>query len=119
MKLEERLNRQRIQYIVSSYSLDSEDPQQFNVYLNNLLDEYPTALIELALVETLVTNWLSLPLQKGCEFLSQVHCQLQGWQVDTIISTITPEQFYQITGLTPEPIFGPSNDPPVRSISVH
>lgn len=119
MKLEERLNRQRVQYIVTSYSLDSENPQQFAADLNNLFDRYPTALIELALVEALVDNWLSIYSVKGGGFLNQVDRQLQRWQSETITSTITPEQFSQITGLTSDPVFGSSNDPPVRSISVY
>jgi hypothetical protein len=109
MQLKERLEQQRVKYIVSSYQLDDEDDRTaFNSYLDELLSAYPTPLIELALVEILVAGWLSVPLVKGRKLLERVHEQLQNWQDCAIASTITAAQFQQITGLNPTPIFGPS-----------
>jgi hypothetical protein len=106
IKLQEQINRQRIQYIVQSYQLDGDESQQFSAQLTALLAHYPTPLIELALVEVLVQYWLSPPLPRGMAFLGQVQTKLQTWQTCPIVSTITPSQFHQITGLDPEPVFG-------------
>lgn len=105
MEIWEQLKRQRVKHIVSSYQLDGEDAA-FAFELDLLLQHYPTALVELALVETLVDNWLRLPLVRGREFLVQTHAQLQQWEDREVISTIAPEQFQQITGLDPNPVFG-------------
>jgi hypothetical protein len=78
--LQEALRRQRVKYIVSSYQLDQPDQHQFDAVLELLLTEYPTPLIELAIAETLVANWLTVPLPKGCAFLSQTQDYLRVWQ---------------------------------------
>lgn len=119
MKLTKQLNRQRVKYIVSTYQLAGDETDAFQQYLEVLFTQYPTPLIELALVETLVDRWLTVPLLRGCEFLVQVQAQLQRWEkaisdcdVEArITSTIAPEHFYQITGLDPSPIFGPAAIP--------
>jgi hypothetical protein len=139
MNIREQLNRQRVKHIVSSYQLDgcafSEDHRpensceescggsheghhdhRFDSYLEELLQHYPHALIELALVETLMDQWLTVPLLRGIEFLAQTHHKLQNWQHQPIVSTITPEQFQQIVGLDPSPIFGPTELPPSPTV---
>lgn len=108
MELEEQLKRQRVKHIVSSYQLDGDDKEAFHRYLETLFITYPPPLIELALVETLVNHWLKVPMTKGCAFLAQAHEQLVDWSDCTIATTIAPEQFQQITGLDPSPIFGAS-----------
>jgi hypothetical protein len=127
MELGEQLNRQRVKHIVSSYQLDSEDTKPFNDYLDGLLRVYPAPLIELAMVETLVDGWLKVPMLKGREFLVKAHELMKTWEgqinepsgsaESKIVSTIAPEQFQQITGLDPSPIFGPaglpSSQPPI------
>lgn len=112
MELREQIKQQRVKHIVSSYQLAGEETEAFNHYLNELLHLYPTPLIELALVETLVDSWLRLPMQRGCEFLTQAHEQLKAWESRRVTSTIAPLQFQQITGLDPSPIFGSSSVPP-------
>jgi hypothetical protein len=116
MTLEKQVSQQRVKHIVSSYQLDGEQPEAFVKYLEELLQSYATPLIELALAETLVGNWLNLPMQRGIGFLQQAHDRLQQWETESIISTLTPEQFQQVTGLDPSPIFGSSELPPSPSI---
>ena len=114
MEIWEQVSRQRVKHIVSSYQLAGDVADHFFAYLENLLQAYPSALIELALIETLVDNWLSVPLLRGLEFLTQAHCKLKTWESQSITSTITPEQFHQITGLDPSPVFGSANLPPAQ-----
>ncbi len=115
MDFQEAVKRQRVKYIISSYRLDEANSQKFDDYLEMLMTHYPSPLIELALVETLLNNWLQVPMKRGYEFLIQAHEQLQTWEqyaliqtetAPSIASTITPEQFQQITNLDPSPIFG-------------
>ncbi|KGF71626.1 hypothetical protein DO97_17145 [Neosynechococcus sphagnicola sy1] len=106
MDIQERLSRQRVHYIVSSYQLAGDETAAFEDYLEDLISTYPLPLIELALTETLVHHWLQLPLLRGIGFLVPVHQRLKFWQGHPITSTLTPEQFQQITGLDPQPIFG-------------
>jgi hypothetical protein len=116
MEIQEQINRQRVKHIIDSYHLSGAEADRVDTYLEELLQHYPTALIELALVETLVDSWLTIPPIKGIAFLSQSHDKLRAWESQPIISTITPEQFNQITGLDPSPIFGSTNLPPTRPI---
>jgi hypothetical protein len=116
MELREQVNRQRVKYIVSSYQLEGNETTQFETYLEELLQIYPTPLIELALVETLVDNWLTVPLLRGTAFVQQAHEKLKSWENQPIISTLTPEQFKQITALDPLPVFGSTELPPTRPI---
>jgi hypothetical protein len=106
MEIREKLNQQRVKHIVSSYQLGGNEESYFDSYLEELLQIYPYPLIELALVETLIDQWLSVPLTRGVEFLAQTHSKLKAWEEQPIVSTITPEQFHHIAGLDPSPIFG-------------
>ncbi len=119
MKIREQLNRQRVKHIVSSYALEGSESHRFEIYLEELLQLYPCALIELALVETLLDHWLTVPLVRGAEFLDLAQAKLKVWQNQPIVSTITPAQFHQIVGLDPSPVFGgpdlPLEGPPVNS----
>lgn len=117
MELREQIDRQRVKYIVSSYQLDEGDSAQVSSYLEELLERYPSALIELALVETLVDHWLTIPMARGWDFFSQVQIKLKIWENQPIISTVTPNQFQQITGLDPTPIFGATELPSTRPIA--
>ena len=116
MELKQQIEQQRVKHIVSSYELEGEDSIAFGQYLNDLLATYPSPIIELALVETLVEGWLQLPLLRGCGFLSRTHDRILTWQAHAITSTIVPEQFHQITGLDPSPVFGRSNKPIAAAI---
>lgn len=108
MELRQQLNQQRVKYIISSYQLDGDEPEAFYAYLHRMFHLYPAPLIELALVAVLVNYWLRAPMQKGCQFLALVYEQLSAWEEQPIVSPISPEQFQQITGLDPTPIFGPA-----------
>ncbi|MBD3882523.1 hypothetical protein IFO70_12200 [Phormidium tenue FACHB-886] len=116
MEIREQLSRQRVKHIISSYQLGGEEPHRFDLYLDELLQLYPRPLIELALIETLIDHWLSIPLLRGIEFLNQTHDKLKNWETQPIVSTITPEQFQQIAGLDPTPIFGSAELPPACPI---
>lgn len=116
MEIREQLNRQRVKHIVSSYQLSGNEGNRFEAYLDELLQIYPYPLIELALIETLIDQWLSTPLMRGVEFLAQTHSKLKIWESQPIVSTITPEQFQHIAGLDPTPIFGTSELPPACSV---
>jgi hypothetical protein len=116
MELREQLNRQRVKYIVSSYQLEGGESSQVNAYLEEFFQTYPTPLIELALVETLVDYWVTVPLVRGLEFFHQTHEKLKTWENQPIVSTITPNQFQHITGLDPAPVFGSTELPPSRPI---
>lgn len=111
MEIREQLSRQRVKHIASSYQLGGNEAEEFDSGLEELLNIYSTPFIELALVEVLVANWSTVPLVRGMGFLSRVRQQLQVWEGQPITSRITPEQFQQITGLDPSPVFGPSEFP--------
>jgi hypothetical protein len=112
MTLEQQLSQQRVKHIVSSYQLEGSEFEAFANYLDELLQTYASPLIELALTETIVTHWLTVTLPRGIPFLDQVHALLKHWEVAEITSTLTPEEFQQITGLDPSPVFGSSEVPP-------
>lgn len=116
MEIREQLNRQRVKHIISSYQLSGSEAHGFNLYLEELMQRYPQPLLELALVETLIDQWLSVPLLRGVEFLAQTHGKLKTWEACPIVSTITPAQFQQLVGLDPTPIFGSAELPPVSPI---
>ena len=104
-EVQQRIGQQRVKHIVDSYLLKgTDDPDSFNAYLNDLLAHYPHGLVELALVETLVKNWLQVPMQKGIPFLATARERLQQWQAEpvnerSLHSQLTPSQFAQVTGL--------------------
>ncbi|MEM8503417.1 MAG: hypothetical protein AAF716_09720 [Cyanobacteria bacterium P01_D01_bin.1] len=107
--LQQRINQQRVQHIVDSYLLASSEPKAFETYLRELLHQYPHGLIELALVDTLIKSWLTIPMQKGVPFLAIAHQQIKQWQIEQQQSTqtisLTRSQFRQITGLDPNSAF--------------
>jgi hypothetical protein len=56
-------------------------------------------------------------MPKGVSGLAQVQAKLQTWQqTQTIVNTLTPEQFQQITGLDPMPVFGAFDVRPAQPI---
>ena len=94
----------RLQHIVDSYSLagDADAFDTFSTELDLLRKDYPWFLVELAVVEVLVENWLRYPMPRGLYFLKQVQERLQEWRETSIISSfLNPDQFEQITGLPP------------------
>ncbi|PZO51453.1 MAG: hypothetical protein DCF15_14815, partial [Phormidesmis priestleyi] len=61
MKIQQRINHQRLKHIIDSYRLMGDEADEFNAYVKELLSQYPHGLIEIALVETLAKSWLSIP----------------------------------------------------------
>jgi hypothetical protein len=110
MELWEQISRQRVQYIIESYQLHGEAiAADFDEYLEDLLAAYPPPQIELAMVETIITSWLQIPLTKGMKFIEQAHDRLKEWEDPASSKTfVTASQFHQITRLDPTPVFGGS-----------
>lgn len=112
MTLEEHISRQRVKYIVSSYQLEGDDPAVFNPALDQLLQTYAAPILELALAETLVELWLTVPLPRGLDFLQRAEDRLQQWVRSGVCSRLDPDQFQLVTGLDPTPVFQTLDFPP-------
>ena len=72
MNTQQRISQQRVRHIIDSYRLmgAGDEANGFDAYVSELLSQYPQGLIELALVETLAKNWLTIPMEKGVSFSS-------------------------------------------------
>lgn len=112
MELWSQVSRQRVKHIVDSYHLDGEEVAHCAGCLEDWGELFPTPAIELALVEVLLGNWLTIPMPRGKAFFDQVQALLLQWQVASVSTTLSPEQFQQITGLDPGPVFGSPELPP-------
>lgn len=110
-QVSQQIRQQRVKHIVESYQLDAGTNDRAANDLDELFQTYPMALIELAIVEILVQNWLSVPMPRGTEFFEQVKTLLLSWQTEPISVSITPDEFQQVTGLDPAPVFGYSDLP--------
>lgn len=115
-ELRAAIQRQRVKHIVSSYHLDGaeidgSETERFHCRLEQLLNHHPTPLVELALVEVLVDSWIHVPPLRGLAFLAQTQRLLEQWKDQSIVSTLTPQQFQQITNLDPIPVFGMGDRP--------
>lgn len=108
---QQQLSRQRVKHIIESYALAGDETAAFDAYLGELLDQYPYGLIELALVETLVKNWLTVPMEKGVPFLAAAHDWVKQWPIEPLPVILTPAQFEQITGLDPQLAFAALHHP--------
>lgn len=109
MDLQNEINRQRVKHIIDSYQLDHKhDSEQFSLYLEDLFERYPTPVLELALTETLVDEWLNVPMLRGCQFLEKAYGKIKRWESAEAVSTLSFEQFQQITGLSPHPLLSAS-----------
>jgi hypothetical protein len=116
MEIWEKISRQRVKYIVDSYQLDGSDDEDFDEYLEDLLQAYAPPQIELALVEVLIESWRVMPLIRGVVFLARSHELLKSWENSPITSHISATHFRLITGLDPTPVFGNQNIQTNRSI---
>jgi hypothetical protein len=118
MALQQMIDQQRLHHIVTAFDLAGDDrldgapppgsPDNatlFAVVLEQLIDRYPQALVELALVETLVDFWSVLPLPRGTAFLGPLQDRLERWEVGPIDTRLTPLLFQQITQLDPGVVF--------------
>jgi hypothetical protein len=103
--LRQRVDQQRVKHIIESFHLCGQDGSRFDARLDQLLGEYPSTWIELAIAEVLVLNWLIVPLPRGLEVLRQVHNLLAQWQDHGLTNLLTELEFQRITGLDPVPVF--------------
>lgn len=120
MEIQQRISQQRVRHVIDSYMLRGtvDETDAFDAYIDTLLSQYPQGLVELALVETLVKNWLTIPMEKGVAFLTAAHDCIQQWQSTAQPVMITPSQFSQITGLDAHATFYTlvkSNERPIAS----
>lgn len=106
MEIWEQISRQRVQYIVDSYQLAGSDDEDFDEYLQDLLQAYAPPQIELALVEALIASWQITPLVRGIGFLERSHQFLRKWENKQIKPNVSAMHFQLITGLDPTPIYG-------------
>lgn len=113
MTLQQQIQQQRVRHIISSYQLNGEDGELCDTCLTAMLQVYPTGLIELALVETIVQNWARVPMLKGIEFFQQVETLLAQWQTSAISVSFSPTEFQLITGLDATSIFGSQEMPSI------
>lgn len=112
MDIQLEISRQRVKHIVDSYHLQGDEMALFEGYLDELMELFPMPAVELALVETLLKNWLTIPMPRGEVFLEEAHELLKQWKASMRVeTTVSMEQFKQITGLDPAPVFGPEKPP--------
>ncbi|MFN3927229.1 MAG: hypothetical protein ACK4QL_07870 [Pseudanabaenaceae cyanobacterium] len=101
MEVQKLISQRRVYHIIDSYQLLGNNPDpQIKKELDALIDIYPHAYLEIALVECLVRSWSIVPLPRGKEFIGMVRQYL----VEAKPISITSAQFRQITGLEPLPI---------------
>ncbi|MFZ9738892.1 MAG: hypothetical protein ACO3EZ_12865 [Prochlorotrichaceae cyanobacterium] len=101
MQLQDRVNLERVNYIITSYGLEGGDGDSFQSGLRELLQQYPQAWVELALIEVMIQHWHLPPMPKGLIFLQEVQHLLTQWIQGESFSSISDQQFQWITGLTP------------------
>jgi hypothetical protein len=112
MDIQLEVRRQRVKHIVDSYHLQGDEVALCEGYLEELIGLFPMPALELALVETILQNWLTIPMPRGKLFFDQVRALLQHWKETTVVETlVSMEQFHHITGLDPAPVFGPELPP--------
>ena len=112
MDIQSEVSRQRVKHIVDSYHLQGDEVALCEGYLDELIELFPMPAVELALVETLLKNWLTIPMPRGKVFFEQAHELLKLWKESSEVdTTVSIEQFQQITGLDPAPVFGPESPP--------
>lgn len=112
MDIQSEISRQRVKHIVDSYHLQGNEMALCEGYLDELMERFPMPAVELALVETLLKNWLTIPMPRGKAFLEKTHDLLKQWKESTEVeTTVSMEQFRHITGLDPAPVFGPEIPP--------
>ncbi|MEL6135981.1 MAG: hypothetical protein AAFR42_01005 [Cyanobacteria bacterium J06628_6] len=99
MEIQALINRQRVKHIVDSYCLQGNEAETFELHLNELLSQYPSSTLELALIEVLVDGWSDMPMERGLSYLYKVRDRLQQWQLTGRDGRLTPAKFEQITGL--------------------
>lgn len=102
--LQDYFDRRRPWHIVDSYRLFGDEGDDCRRELQVWLEAVPPALVELALVETLVAAWRTVPLPRGRRFLQRAQGWLEEWQAGQRSIHIQPSQFRAVTGLDPEPV---------------
>jgi hypothetical protein len=119
MTLAEHLKKQRIKHIISSYQLNGSEVEACENELDQLLERYPSAWIELALADAIAHHWAAIPMPRGLAFFNHVHESLQQWERTGIFSPLSPDDFQHITGLNPSSIFEPFDPPPPSMVRPH
>ena len=105
MDLQTRIQRQRIYHIIDSYNLRGNDSIEFNQRLEHLFADYETTAIELAIVDTLVEVWMTLPPVKGLDFIDKVKFRLTA----NLPAIVSANHYRAITGLDGSHLFMPHN----------
>jgi hypothetical protein len=105
MTLQQKVDRQRVKYIVSSFSLAGNDEVRFHDRLEALCDQYSPTWLELALAEIIVLNWLIIPMPRGLAVMRQVQNLLRQWERHGVTHLLNPQEFQRVTGLDPNPVF--------------
>ena len=101
MQLQDRINLERVNYIITSYALQGDDGDSFQSCLCELVQQYSQAWVERALLEVMIQHWQLPPLPRGLVFLQEVQHLLKRWVRQDCFSTVSDQQFQWITGLTP------------------
>jgi hypothetical protein len=97
-------DRRRPWHIVDSYRLFGEEGDDCRPLLEAWLGATVPALVELALVETLVAAWRTVPMPRGRVFVRQAQGWLEDWLAGRRVISIQPGQFRMVTGLDPGPV---------------
>jgi hypothetical protein len=105
MEISQFSYQQRIDIIVTSYNLAGYDTSAFEEHLHTLMGQVPLLLLELAMVEIVVRQWLKVPFERGVLFLERTYHLLALWQQGQFDSALTPFHFEMVTGLDPTPTF--------------
>ncbi|MEM1426065.1 MAG: hypothetical protein AAGF75_05875 [Cyanobacteria bacterium P01_H01_bin.130] len=96
---------QRISHIFNAYQLWGAQSEQVQQQVIQLLDQYPAPLMELAIAEVLVQQWLTALFPRGTQFIDRVHQWLDACATVGISLTVLPPQFQAITGLEPHGVY--------------
>lgn len=103
-KLRPHLDGRRPWHIVESYRLFGDEDAVCRPVFQDWLEEVPTPLVELALVETLVVAWATVPMPRGRMFVERARRWLGRWLEGQQSIRIQPSQFRAVTGLDPLPV---------------
>ena len=96
---------QRINHIFTAYQLWGSQADRVRQQIIQLLAQYPAPLMELAIVEVLVQQWLTALFPRGLQFIDRVQQWLDACATVGISLTVLPPQFQAITGLDPHGVY--------------
>lgn len=96
---------QRISHIFNAYQLWGSQSERVQQQVTQLLAQYPAPLMELAIAEVLVQQWLTALFPRGTQFIDRVHQWLDTCATVGVSLTVLPPQFQAITGLEPHGVY--------------